>query len=392
MASWMSASAVMILLWFCKAVFYPFVKTILLDLLLRVNNLRPLCCHCADVFMDVMSCRRERLSAVIFEAAAEIDPICFHFYKLHPYKAKHACLFWQLLCTPQIELNRKGFFKRLYHNLICPNLLHSALTPYITTHIREQRAAAYSKFSNPCECETCLLFSGPDGKKNPYSWHNIISMSLLENNCICKDGGGIHYQQLGWNDNTHYTAISLHKAANGSNHSTLINKTLSFVSTWRASSIFHWDSHSWARQHKSNILIAGETMSIAISCVDTATSYAEVRINTTQSEIAITEIILCASLQKMTIIYLQELIGLLIDSNESMISLPGAEISVFQNPHPPKTSPTDWHFQLLNSGELCLKEETALWDIPAMKTNKIHSQANKCKWKQMPKLCYYCNI
>lgn len=92
-----------------------------------------------------------------------------------------------------------------------------------------------------------------EGERNPYSWHNIISMSLLENNSICKDGGGIHYQQLGWNDNTHYTAISLHKAANGSNHSTLINKTLSFVSTWRASSIFHWDSHSWARQHGSNI-------------------------------------------------------------------------------------------------------------------------------------------
>lgn len=112
------------------------------------------------------------------------------------------------------------------------------------------------------------------GEKNPYSWHNIISMSLLENNSICKDGGGIHYQQLGWNDNTHYTAISLHKAANGSNHSTLINKTLSFVSTWRASSIFHWDSHSWARQHGSNILTAGET----------ATSYAEVRINRTSEQ------------------------------------------------------------------------------------------------------------
>lgn len=78
--------------------------------------------------------------------------------------------------------------------------------------------------------------------KNPHSWHNSISMSLLENTSICKDGGGIHYPLLGWNDNTHYTAISLHKAANGSNHSTLINKTLSFVSTWRASSISHWDS------------------------------------------------------------------------------------------------------------------------------------------------------
>lgn len=56
MASWMSASVVMILLWFCEAVFfYPFVKATLLDLLLRVNNLRPRCCHCADVFLDDMS-------------------------------------------------------------------------------------------------------------------------------------------------------------------------------------------------------------------------------------------------------------------------------------------------------------------------------------------------
>lgn len=116
-------------------------------------------------------------------------------------------------------------------------------------------------------------------------------MSLLENNSICKDGGGIHYQQLGWNDNTHYTAISLHKAANGSNHSTLINKTLSFVSTWRASSIFHWDSHSWARQHRSNILTAVEQISIVISCVG---SYAKVRINAARNKRAISEIILCA--------------------------------------------------------------------------------------------------
>lgn len=191
-----------------------------------------------------------------------------------------------------MKLNRKG---RLYHNLICANLLHAALNLYITAHIREQQAGAYSKFSNQCECETCLLFSGPDrGEKNPYSWHNIISMSLLENNSICKDGGGIHYQQLGWNDNTHYTAISLHKAANGSNHSTLINKTFSFVSTWSASSIFHWDSHSWARQHWSNILTTGKTMSFAIYCVGTATNYAEVRINTTENQSTISEIILSA--------------------------------------------------------------------------------------------------
>lgn len=101
----------------------------------------------------------------------------------------------------------------------------------------------------------------------PHSWHNSISMSLLENNGVCKDGGGIHYQQLGWNDNMHYTPISLHKAVNGFDHSTLINKTLSFVSTWTASSVFHWDSHSWARQHGSNSLTAGGTISIALPCV-----------------------------------------------------------------------------------------------------------------------------
>lgn len=123
-----------------------------------------------------------------------------------------------------------------------------SVSPHNCTH-QNGRLVTYSKFSNQCEWETCLLFSRPDEeKKNPYSWHNIISMSLLENNRICKDGGGIHYQQLGWNDNTHYTAISLHKAANGSNHSTLINKTLSFVSTSRASSIFQRDGHSQSKQ------------------------------------------------------------------------------------------------------------------------------------------------
>lgn len=268
MASWMSASVVIIPLWFCEAVFYPFVKAILLDLLLRVNNLQPRCCHCADVFLDVMSCRRERLSAVISQDATEIWPNLFSVSNSFRLKLNTPSCIGGKSALHQTEQNREG---RLHHNLICPNLLHSALTLYITAHIREQQAGAYSKFSNQCECETCLLFSGPDGgkKKNPYSWHNIISMSLLENNSICKDGGGIHYQQLGWNDNTHYTAISLHKAANGSNHSTLINKTLSFVSTWRASSIFHWDSHSWARQHGPNILTAGGTTSIAPSCVGT---------------------------------------------------------------------------------------------------------------------------
>lgn len=40
------------LLFFFCFFFYPFVKAILLDLLLRVNNLRPRCWHCADVFFS----------------------------------------------------------------------------------------------------------------------------------------------------------------------------------------------------------------------------------------------------------------------------------------------------------------------------------------------------
>lgn len=58
----------------CILLFFsnPIVKGILLDLLLRVNNLRPRCCRRVDVFLDVVSCRSERLSAVIFQDAAEI--------------------------------------------------------------------------------------------------------------------------------------------------------------------------------------------------------------------------------------------------------------------------------------------------------------------------------
>lgn len=205
-------------------------------------------------------------------------------------------------------------------------------------------------------------------------------MTLLENNSICKDRGGIHYQQLGWNDNTHYTVISLHKAANGSNHSTLINKTLSFVSTWRASSIFHWDSHSRPRQCGANIFTGGETMSVAISCAGTAASYAEVRINSAQEKRAISEIILCAPLHKMTIIHLQEVIGLLINNNESMISLPGAEISGFHKaPKHPPPPPTPHN---------CSKAGNVR-DF-SYKVNKFYSKANERKWK--PTLCYYYDI
>lgn len=162
MASWMSASVVIIQLCFCKAVFYPFVKAILLDLLLRVNNLCPRCCHCADVFLDVMSCKRERLSAVISQDAAEIWPNLFLFTNSFLLKLNAPSSIGSKSALHQMELNRNG---GLYHDMICPNLLNSALNLYITAHIREQQAGAYSKFSNQCECETCLLFSGPDGRK-----------------------------------------------------------------------------------------------------------------------------------------------------------------------------------------------------------------------------------
>lgn len=124
MASWMSASVVMILLWLCEAVFYPFVRAILLDLLLRVNNLRPRCWHCADVFLCVMSHRRERLSAAVSQDAAEIWPNLFSFTNSFLLK----------LNISTAPLNRKG---RLYHNLICPNVLHSALNLCITAPISE---------------------------------------------------------------------------------------------------------------------------------------------------------------------------------------------------------------------------------------------------------------
>lgn len=86
-------------------------------------------------------------------------------------------------------------------------------------------------------------------------------------------------------------------------------------------------------------------MSVAISCAGTVASYAEVRINAAQEKRAIREIILCAPLHKMTIIHLQEVIGLLINNNESMISLPGAEISGFHKaPH---------HLPQLHKGRKC---------------------------------------
>lgn len=115
-------------------------------------------------------------------------------------------------------------------------------------------------------------------KKNPYSWHNIISTSLLESNHICKDRGGINYQQLGWNDNTHYTAISLHTTANGSNHSTLINKTLHFVSNLR--SLINLSSRSPLPQPlppaaQPILWLPGREMSIATSG----------RVNTTPDEV-----------------------------------------------------------------------------------------------------------
>lgn len=45
-----SSAGVFLFLYF----FLFFVEVILSDLLLRVNNLRPWCCHCAVEFLDVM--------------------------------------------------------------------------------------------------------------------------------------------------------------------------------------------------------------------------------------------------------------------------------------------------------------------------------------------------
>jgi len=71
-------------------------------------------------------------------------------------------------------------------------------------------------------------------------------------------------------------------------------------------------------------------MSIVLACVGRAASYAEERINASQRERVIRKIILSAPLHKMTIIYLQELIGLAINTHESMFAVPGA----FQHPPP----------------------------------------------------------
>lgn len=143
------------------------------------------------------------------------------------------------------------------------------------------------------------------------------------------------------------------------------------------------------RQHRSNILTAGETMSIAISCAGTASSYAELRTNATPNERAISKIILSAPLHKMTIIYLQELRVLLIDTNESMITFPGA----FKTPHPlqfwdyPKPPCHSYPHPLAFGTVLQWgRQKPAFWDITSMKTNKLHSQANISKWKQIPKL------
>lgn len=175
-------------------------------------------------------------------------------YKLFSLKAKH-CL---SLSAVNLHPTRWSWTEKI--GLITTWFVQICCTRHWIFRLLYERTASWSKqqIQQSMWMWNTLTVQWTEWGGGPYSWHNIISMSLLENNSICKDGGGIHYQQLGWNDNTHYTAISLHKAANGSNHSTLINKTLSFVSTWRASSIFHWDSHSLARQHGSNSLTAGE--------------------------------------------------------------------------------------------------------------------------------------
>lgn len=94
----------------------------------------------------------------------------------------------------QMELNSHD---RPYHNWIPPNLLHSALK-LLLQYQRTASWSIYSKFSSQRECKTCLLFSGPNGGKNLYSWHNIISIGLLENNSICKDGNTLSAVRLKW--------------------------------------------------------------------------------------------------------------------------------------------------------------------------------------------------
>lgn len=74
-------------------------------------------------------------------------------------------------------------------------------------------------------------------------------------------------------------------------------------------------------------------MSIASAGVGPAASYARERINTSQSKRAISMIILSAPLLKMTIIYLQECIELVIDTHESMIlKLEGLKIKKSRTP------------------------------------------------------------
>lgn len=170
-------------------------------------------------------------------------------------------------------------------------------------------------------------------------------MSLLENNSICKDGGGIHYQQLGWNDNTHYTAISLHKAANGSNHSTLINKTLSFVSTWRASSIFHWDSYGRALAVRGPIFWLLWKQCQSLYCVLAALLVMQELKNKSCSEwknnqLRLFFLLRCTKWPP----YICRRLS--INTDESMITLPG----VFKSPHPiqfwdytPNTNPSTPH-------------------------------------------------
>lgn len=68
--------------------FSPFVEAILSDLLLRVDNLRPQRCHCADVFLDVMSWQK---GADVCSNISDLTQLV-SIYKLLLFKVKLCCV------------------------------------------------------------------------------------------------------------------------------------------------------------------------------------------------------------------------------------------------------------------------------------------------------------
>lgn len=125
-------------------------------------------------------------------------------------------VFFSLLAVNQ-HLNRRG---RPYRNLTCCNLFWICILLY-------QRTTSWSKqqIQQSLWLWKMLTVHWTECRRRKKKSLFLTQQYFYESS-ICKDGGRIHYQQLGWNDNAHYTPISLHKAANGSNHGALINKTL----------------------------------------------------------------------------------------------------------------------------------------------------------------------